>query len=1158
MSKSQSRPLQGNGNFRRSIVLSLSLLVGVSGGVQACEDWVARVVAVEGLVQRQTVAQDWQPLQAEQLVCPGETVQVGEHGRAALYLSNNTFARLDANTVLQFPAQQDETRFWIQLTRGIGHFISRIAQQFEVSTPYVNAVVDGTEFLVAAEMQGSVSVIEGEVTAYNRRSRVAVPAGEQIVTASADQDLTRLKVNSASLVEWAIFYPPVLLLSELQPQVGVDRQILDAAIQALRANRIDKALVLLAVDQPSDVIRVAQATLLLQLGDVAAFERVLQPALSGDLSAEAHSLVAIAAIARGDTAGGLRAAQVAVERAPQLAAGWLAQSYALQARLDLPEALSSARRAVEVQPDSVLAYLRLSELHLALGDAAAARKVLAEVPGSAIRTAEWEGAQGFAQLLAMNAQQAQSHFRNAIALDSAHPQYHLGLGLALLRDGDLERGRRELEYAVSLDPRRSVTRSYMGRAYFAGKRDAEALEQWGLAKQFDPNDPTPYFYTGVQKLLVNDPVGAVQELERARDLNANRAPYRGEQLLQSDAATRSATLARAYQEAGYSQGVLLSGWEATRLDPASSEGHRLLADHYAGDPRYETARVSELFQSQIWAPLTAYPLQPQLAETDLALVAGAGPQTPGLNEYHSLFTRDGLYGSVNGYGAGDGAWGNDLTGSILAGPLALSLGQYHFESDGWRDNADQTQDIYSGMLQWQVTTATQLQLEYRTLDWDRGDLAPRWDGKQSRMLFDNQERETARVSLTHRFDPANALAVSYVTQQFDNDQAETQPDFLGRYRLDQQPETWEVQGVHKASAWRWVYGAGRTDVDIDSRLAINLSLFDDSGLPTYIAVDINTVEDTQQQQEDVYAYSYWSPVDDVLVELGITYTDLALQGDSAINTVTTTEIPLLMFVDVSEESSEADVDAGRSRWSPKFGLTAGLTDSLSLRVAAFRSVSKLVAAGQTLEPVTVAGFNQYFADRDGLRSRNGALGLDYTASSSIRLGASFMRRLLDGESVLDATSTADTRASENLADAYAHVQLSPQWVLLAGYQYSVINDSYYRDAVDGISYARTDRVPLEVRWFPGGRVSAALKYTHFRHRFEFNDGLPTATMDEQKANVVDVSVGYRLPERMGLLEAGIRNVTDEDTEILYHREDGESLLGFYPAQQVFCRINLNF
>lgn len=1158
MSKSQCRPLQGNGNFRRSIVLSLSLLVGVPGGAQACDAWVARVVAVEGLVQRQTVAQDWQPLQAEQLICPGEVVQVGEHGRAALYLSNNTFARLDANTVLQFPAQQNEQRFWIQLTRGIGHFISRIAQQFEVSTPYVNAVVDGTEFLVAAQTRGSVSVIEGEVTAYNRRSRVAVPAGEQIVTASADQDLTRLKVTPASLVEWAIFYPPVLVLSDLQPQAGADRQTLESAIQALRANRIDQALVLLAVDQPSDVLRIARATLLLQLGDVEAFERVLQPALSGDLSAEAHSLVAIAAIARGDTADGLRAAQAAVARAPQRAAGWLALSYAQQAALDLPQALASARRAVEVQPDSVLAHLRQSELHLALGDVAAARKVLAAAPDSAIGTAEWEGAQGFAQLLAFNVQQAQIHFRKAIALDSAHPQYHLGLGLALLREGDLERGRRELEYAVSLDPRRSVTRSYMGRAYFAGKRDAEALEQWALAKQFDPNDPTPYFYTGVQKLLVSDPVGAVQELEHAKDLNENRAPYRGEQLLQSDAATRSATLARAYQEAGYSQGVLLSGWEATRLDPASSEGHRLLADHYAGDPRYETARVSELFQSQIWAPLTAYPLQPQLAETDLALVAGAGPQTPGLNEYHSLFTRDGLYGSVNGYGAGDGTWGNDLTGSILAGPLALSLGQYHFESDGWRDNADQTQDIYNGMLQWQVTTATQLQLEYRTLDWDRGDLAPRWDSKQSRMLFDNQERETARVSLTHRFDPANALAVSYVTQQFDNDQAETAPDYQGRYRLDQQPETWEVQGVHKASAWRWVYGAGRTDVDIDSRLDINLSLFDDSGLPTYIAIDINTAEDTRQQQDDVYVYSYWSPVDDVLVELGITYTDLTLQGDSAINTITTTEIPLLMFVDVTEESSLENVDAGRDRWSPKFGLTAGLTESLSLRVAAFRSVSKLVTAGQTLEPVTVAGFNQYFADRDGLRSRNGALGLDYTASSSIRLGSSFMRRLLDGDTTVDGTSTEETRASENLADAYVNVQLSPQWVLLAGYRYSVINDSYYEDAVDGISYARTDGLPVEVRWFPGGRLSAALKYTHYRHRFAFNDGLPTATMDEQNANVVDVSVGYRLPERIGLLEAGIRNLTDEDTEILYHREDGESLLGFYPAQLVFCRINLNF
>ena len=47
--------------------------------------------------------------------------------------------------------------------------------------------------------------------------------------------------------------------------------------------------------------------------------------------------------------------------------------------------------------------------------------------------------------------EARKAFDKAIALDQADPLPRLGLGLAMIRQGDLEEGRRELEVAITLD-----------------------------------------------------------------------------------------------------------------------------------------------------------------------------------------------------------------------------------------------------------------------------------------------------------------------------------------------------------------------------------------------------------------------------------------------------------------------------------------------------------------------------------------------------------------------------------------------------------------------------------------------------------------------------------------------------------------------------------
>ena len=70
-------------------------------------------------------------------------------------------------------------------------------------------------------------------------------------------------------------------------------------------------------------------------------------------------------------------------------------------------------------------------------------------------------------------------------LDSASPLARCGLGLASIRKGDLARGRNDIEIATGLDPNRSLLRSYLGKAYFAERREPLAGEQYAIAKELD-------------------------------------------------------------------------------------------------------------------------------------------------------------------------------------------------------------------------------------------------------------------------------------------------------------------------------------------------------------------------------------------------------------------------------------------------------------------------------------------------------------------------------------------------------------------------------------------------------------------------------------------------------------------------------------------------
>ena len=224
---------------------------------------------------------------------------------------------------------------------------------------------------------------------------------------------------------------------------------------------------------------------------------------------------------------------------------------------------------------------------------------------------------GFAWLTEVKTKKAKAAFEKAIQLDQSDPLPRFGLGLAIIREGNLDQGRAEIEVAVSLDPDNSLLRSYLGKALYEEKRDKKAEQQFIIAEELDPKDPTPYLYDAIRKQTENRPVEALQDIQKSIELNDNRAVYRSRQLLDSDLAARSASLARVYSDLGFNQLALVEGWKSVNTDPADFSAHRFLSDSYSALPRHEVARVSELLQAQLLQPINITPLQPHLEESNL-------------------------------------------------------------------------------------------------------------------------------------------------------------------------------------------------------------------------------------------------------------------------------------------------------------------------------------------------------------------------------------------------------------------------------------------------------------------------------------------------------------------------------------------------------------
>ena len=1041
-----------------------------------------------------------QPARLNETYCAGDRIQVGEKSRADISLVNQPVLRLDQNTVITIPGVKDERTSLVELVSGAVHFFSRLPRSLEVNTAFVNAGVEGTEGLIVVEADRTlITIFEGRVLAANAAGSLPITSGQSAVAEKGKPPALTVVVRPRDAVQWALYYPPVVYFRPAdfqgpEPWRDMVRNSVDAYMKGDYQRAFDAIK-----DVPSDIREprffAYRAQLLLGVGRVDEASKDIERALSLDPNySDALALQSINAVVQNDKEKALDVAKKAVAADPKSAPALIALSYAQQANFDLEGALGSLKQAVQVSPDNALAWARLSEIQLSfarLDDALeAAQKAVALDPN----LAKTQTVLGFAYLTQVNTTEAKKAFEKAIELDQADYLSRLGLGLAKIREGNLEEGGREIEIAASLNPNNSIVRSYLGKTYYEEKRIGLDAREYAIAKELDPKDPTPWFYDAIAKQTTNRPVEALQDMQKAIELNDNRAVYRSRLLLDSDLAARSAALGRIYSDMGFQQLALVEGWKSVNTDPSNFSAHRFLADSYSVLPRHEIARVSELLQSQLLQPINITPIQPRLGEGNLFLTSSQGPGTASFLEFNPLFNRNQLTFQSSALAGENHTYSGEGILSGIYQKASFSLGGSHFQTDGWRFNADQKDTISNAFLQFELSPQTSIQSEYRYRNTNSGDLIQRFFADN---FFPGErnttETNTVRLGARHNFTPDSILLASFIYQNSHIVKNDFNPVDIPIFTFEgfRRPETsytGELQHQFRSQYFNLVTGVG--NVNINGNLDVNFQTVfppPDDVLQSQTSLNL--------RHDNVYGYSYINALRNVTFTLGAS-------GDFT--------------------RGDAPDTKNINQFNPKFGITWNPLPDTTFRTAVFRTLKRTLVTDQTLEPTQVAGFNQFYDDINGTKAWNYGGAIDQKFTREIFGGVQYTNRHLNVPGFDLFGNPTRVNWTENVATTYLFWTPHPWVALRTGYQYERNRENVL--VTSGALQLNTQRVPLGISLFHPSGLGAYLTSTYYHQYGQFQRVNFAFQSGSDVFWLVDLALRYRLPERYGFFTVGATNL----------------------------------
>jgi len=1072
----------------------------------------------------------WQLAQLHDTICEGSRVRVEPYSRVSLLLSNGIVLRLDAGTVLSLNGIAPNQPTLLALLRGFVHFISRTPRHLEISSPIANAGPEGTEFAMSVdESKASLWVYEGGVKFFNTKGSIHLSPGQSAQARLGLAPQAKIDIKPQDAVNWALYYPPVL------PYPGATTIIdssLRKAIQDFRQGDIDVALTqldALSAEQQTPYFYKVRGAMRLTAGlDKLALQDIQALLTNNPNDAEALALQSIRALTQNRKEEAYALATKATAANPQSASAYSALSYAEQGRFQLDKAQAAADQAVKLAPHDAMVWARKAELELSQGLTSKSQQAAEKAIALDANLERTQTVLGFSSLLRMETDAAIETFNKAIQFDSTSPMARLGLGLAKIRNGDLEQGREDLETAAILDPNNSIVRSYLGKAYYEERRSPLAEDQFRLAKERDPKDPTPYFYDAINKQTTNRPVEALQDMQKAIELNGNRGVYRSKFQLDQDEAARSAAQGRIYNTLGFSHPGLIEGWKSVNQDPSNFSAHRLLADNYASQPLHELARVSELLQSQLLQPINTTAVQPQLAETNLIGLQSVGPSGLSFNEFNPIFTRNNFSLQSTGIVGNNDTYGDEVVHSGLWNNLSYSIGQLHSQTNGFRTNNDVNVDLISGLFQANLLPNLSLQAEIRHKELERGDYDLRADGNFFNDLRIKTNRNTYRGGLHYSFGQGSDIIASFIHLDGNNS---TQLPSRGLIKdsASLQGNQGEIQYLFTKNNFSLVSGLGVAHAGFT-----DIQTYPDKDK----VVRTHPPTTTNYYHNNGYIYTYTHFPNNFDWTLGLSVDSLEPQNDPLIAPVT--------------------------QINPKVGLIWRPTKDTTVRIAATRTLKRTLLSNQTIEPTQVAGFNQFFDDFTRTSSWLYGIGVDQKFGNKLYGGLEFYARdLFSSFNVPPVPPPQNKREfNERHYNAYLNWNITSKLVGTASFNLEEFyGDKNFLGQVPLSTITYDSKAGLKYFDLSGLFFTFDAEYVNQRAEWVIYNGDP---IKHNEFIVFNTGIGYRLPKRYGIIQLDIKNLLDQhfNYQSLGPRTtqagDGGQLPPFLPDRTILARFTLTF
>lgn len=900
-----------------------------------------------------------------------DQVRTGARSKAVIQWTDKTTTPLGAHSYLQIVPRRDR-KPGFNLFRGIMYFFHRDRPgEFDVTTPTISAVVRGTEFHLRVDEDGTttLSVFEGEVEMVNQFGRLYLKSREEGVAAPGQGPVRSPALVTVNIIQWALYYPGVLDVSELQ-LAEAERKALADSLEAYGQGDLVAALVNYPAgrEPASHEEKVYRAAVLLAVGQVEEAQRLLQ---SVEAAAGRDARVTRLGAAIQKVIAAVKVQDWPDGRGPELATEWLAESYYRQSRFELEAARAAARKAVEVSPGFAFGWARVAELEFSFGRTSRAKEAVERSLRLAPRNAEAVALKGFLLAAQNKVAEAQAVFDEAIALDGSLGNAWLGRGLCKIRRGLADEGRQDIQTAATAEPQRALLRSYLGKAFDNGGDTKRAARELDLAKELDSQDPTAWLYSALMKEQQNRVNEAIRDLEKSQDLNYGRSVERSRLLLDQDSAVRSANLARIYRDAGLTDWSVREAIKAVNTDYSSYSAHLFLANSYAEQRdirtvnlRYETPAVSEYLVANLLAPVGAGILSPAISQ----------------REYSRLLERTGLglVSSTEYFSRGDWIQSGAQFGTL--GNVSYSVEGFYFHQNGQYPNNDLDQKSISAALKYQITPRDSAYFQIYRSEAESGDLTQyynpydpfygvnktlRVEETQEPIFLAGYQREWAPGSRTlflfsrlhDNLEVENGQQpVLFVAQNGSSITATPYPGLpsttLG-YRSDFEAYSFELQHILKFTGPaiggpgdHSVVGGGLCQFgwfDTLAQLGSARTLFANNARTSSVA--FATSPQTAEFKPDfsrysLYGYYNWQVEPRVLLSVGVSYDQL--------------HHPLnFRYPPISGAEETTD------QVSPKGGLTLHLTRDTTLRGAYTRSLGG-VSFDQSfrLEPSQVAGFNQ--------------------------------------------------------------------------------------------------------------------------------------------------------------------------------------------------------